>query len=38
MNDANFTNELNLCKGCNTMKHLDANGYCGRCTKSKILT
>lgn len=23
--------EVDLCKGCNTMKHLAANGLCGRC-------
>lgn len=38
MNKANSTNELNLCKGCNTIKHLDADGYCGRCAKPKVLT
>lgn len=32
----NFTNELNLCKGCNTMKHLDADGYCGRCVTTDM--
>jgi len=23
--------EVTLCKGCNTMKHVNADGYCGRC-------
>lgn len=27
----NPTEELNLCKACDTMKHLDADGYCGQC-------
>lgn len=30
------TNEVNLCKGCNTMKHLDADGYCGRCVTANM--
>lgn len=26
-----YTLEVDLCKNCNTMKHLDANGLCGQC-------
>lgn len=26
--------EINLCKGCNTMKHLNADGLCGRCVSA----
>lgn len=27
-----MTDEVQLCKGCGTMKHVNAKGYCGRCT------
>jgi len=30
--------DVNLCKGCGTMKHLDVRGYCGRCSKSSEQT
>ena len=33
MTDNRTQDDVNLCKGCNTIKHLNTNGYCGRCVK-----
>jgi hypothetical protein len=27
--------DVTLCKNCNQMKHVNADGYCGRCSKAK---
>lgn len=32
------SDEVKLCTGCNTAKHLDSEGFCGRCAKRRKVT